>query len=65
MRSRERAPWWKRRLGAWGRACVVLVLASLAVGVTVERSDVLLALQCVLLGAAAACYLVGLVRSAD
>jgi hypothetical protein len=62
---RERAPWWRRRLGPWGIACAALVLVSIGLGLVVDRSPGWLALQGGLLGLAAACYLVGLVRSPD
>jgi hypothetical protein len=63
--SRERAPWWRRRLGAWGAACAVLVLTSIGIGFLAERTTTTLAVQGALLVVAAACYLVGLVRSPD
>ncbi|MGL6278488.1 MAG: hypothetical protein ACRC50_02905 [Gaiella sp.] len=63
--TQERAPWWRRRLGPWGAACAVLVLVSIALGVPTDRNGPALAVQGALLVAAAACYLVGLVRSPD
>lgn len=62
---RGRAPWWRRRLGAWGTVSVVLVLASIGLGFALERTPPALALEGALLAGAAACYLVGLVRSSD
>jgi hypothetical protein len=63
--SRDRAPWWRRRLGPWGAVCAVLVLASIGIGIVAERTETTLAVQGALLVVAAACYLTGLVRSPD
>ncbi len=62
---RERAAWWKRRLGPWGVASVLLVLASITLGFVLERTPGALAVEGALLAGAATCYLVGLVRSPD
>lgn len=62
---RERAPWWRRRLGGWGSACAALVLGAIAVGFAADRTAGWLALQGGLLSAGAVAYLVGLVRSPD
>jgi hypothetical protein len=63
--TRERAPWWRRRLGAWGAACAVLVLLSIGLGLVGSRTTPWLTVQGILLATAAACYVVGLVRSPD
>jgi hypothetical protein len=63
--SRERAPWWRRRLGRWGVVCAVLVFCSIGLGVALDRDGRVVAIQLTLLGLAAAAYLVGLVRSPD
>jgi hypothetical protein len=62
---RERAPWWRRRLGRWGVLCGVLVLCSIGLGVVLDRDRPVVATQLTLLGLAAVLYLVGLVRSPD
>lgn len=60
----QRAPWWRRSLGAWGVACAVLVVAAVVVGVF-GRSDSAERVQLALLTGAAVAYLVGVVRSPD
>lgn len=61
----ERAPWWRRRLGAWGVACAALVLVSIGMGIVGSRTTPWLTVQGILLATAAACYVIGLVRSPD
>jgi len=62
---RERAPWYRRRLGALGRVAVALVVAAAIVGFVTPRQGVGLAVQAALVICAAAAYLVALVRSPD
>jgi hypothetical protein len=62
---RERAPWYRRRLGGLGRVAVVLVVASAAVGFLGPGDGGWRVLQLGLVVAAAATYLVALVRSPD
>lgn len=57
---RDRAPWWRRSLGRWGIACAALVVVALALGFVAPRGA-----QLLVLGAAAGCYLLGLLRSPD
>lgn len=62
---RTRAPWYRRRLGAFGRLAVALVALAALVGFTAPREGGWLAVQAALVVAAAAAYLVGLLRSPD
>lgn len=62
---RERAPWYRRRLGALGRVAVALVVAAAIVGFAGPGEGAWLALQAALVGAAVLAYVVGLVRSPD
>jgi hypothetical protein len=62
---RERAPWYRRRLGRLGRLAVVLVVASAAVGFLSSAEGSWRLIQVGLVIAAAAAYLVALVRSPD
>jgi len=62
---RERAPWYRRRVGSLGRVSVGLVVVAALVGFAAPREGAWRALQAVLVIAAAAAYLVALVRSPD
>ena len=62
---RERAPWYRRRLGALGRVAVALVVAAAIVGFAGPDNRTWFVLQATLVGAAVLVYLVGLVRSPD
>lgn len=63
--SRERKPWYDRRLGPWGRWAAVLVISSIVLGFALPRTAEWLAIEGALLLGGATCYLVGLVRSPD
>jgi len=62
---RERAPWYRRRIGRYGLVAVVLVASSAIVGFATHGSGRWHAVQAALLAGAAAAYLVGLLRSPD
>lgn len=62
---RERAPWYRRRIGRHGAVAVTLVAASAIVGFVTHGSVGWHAVQAALLVGGAATYLVGLVRSPD
>lgn len=62
---RERAPWYRRRLGALGRVAVVLVVGSALVGFAAPDTDAWRVLQVALALGAAVAYFAGLVRSPD
>lgn len=62
---RERAPWYRRRLGSLGRLAVVLVAAAALLGFAAPRETAWLVVQTGLVVAATAAYLVALVRSPD
>jgi hypothetical protein len=62
---RERAPWYRRRLGVLGRVAVALVVASAAVGFVAPATTGWRSLQVALAVGAAVAYLAGLVRSPD
>ena len=62
---RERAPWYRRRVGALGRVAVVLVVAAAVVGFAGPDGGAWVVLQAALVGAATLAYLVALVRSPD
>ncbi len=61
----QRAPWYRRRVGALGRVAVVLVVAAALVGFVAPRTDGWLVVQATLAVLATAAYLVALVRSPD
>jgi len=62
---RERAPWYRRRVGRHGAVAVALVASSAIVGFARHGSGAWHAVQAALLVGGAAAYLVGLVRSPD
>jgi hypothetical protein len=62
---RERAPWYRRRVGVHGAIAVALIASSAVVGFDGHGSGRWHAVQAVLLVAGAAAYLLGLVRSPD
>ena len=62
---RQRAPWYRRRVGVLGRVAVALVVTAALVGFSTPRTGGWLALQAALVGLATAAYLVALVRSPD
>lgn len=62
---RERAPWYRRRVGRLGALSVGLIAAAAIVGFATPQDGAWLALQAGLVTAAAAAYLVALVRSPD
>ena len=62
---RERAPWYRRRIGRHGKVAVVLVVASALVGFATHGAGGWPAVQAALLVGGAAAYLLGLVRSPD
>lgn len=62
---RERAPWYRRRIGVHGAVAAALIVASAVVGFATHGSGDWYAVQAVLLVAGAAAYLLGLVRSSD
>jgi hypothetical protein len=62
---RERAPWYRRRLGVLGRIAVALVVASAATGFVAPATAGWRALQVALAVAAAIAYLTALIRSPD
>jgi hypothetical protein len=62
---RERAPWYRRRLGVLGRVAVALVVASAAVGFVAPSTTGWRTLQVALAVAAAIAYFAALIRSPD
>jgi hypothetical protein len=62
---RERAPWYRRRVGLHGAIAVALIASSAIIGFTTHGTGNWHAVQAVLLLAAAAAYLLGLARSPD
>lgn len=62
---RTRAPWYRRRLGAFGRLAVVLAVVAALVGFAAPREGGWLAVQAALVVGAAVAYLAALVRSPD
>ncbi len=62
---RERAPWYRRRVGLLGGVAVALVASSAIVGFATHGSGGWHAVQAALLIGGAAAYLVGLARSPD
>jgi hypothetical protein len=62
---RERAPWYRRRIGLYGAVAVAFVAWSALVGFVTHGSGGWHAVQAALLVCGAAAYLVGLVRSPD
>jgi hypothetical protein len=62
---RERAPWYRRRIGLHGAVAVTLVAGSAIVGFVSHGSGGWRTVQAALLLAGAAAYLVGLLRSPD
>jgi hypothetical protein len=62
---RERAPWYRRRVGVHGAVAAGLIASSAIVGFATHGSGAWHAVQAALLVGGAAAYLVGLVRSRD
>ena len=62
---RDRAPWYRRRIGLHGVVAVIFVASSAIVGFVRHGSGVWHAVQAALLVCGAAAYVVGLVRSPD
>ncbi len=62
---RDRAPWYRRRVGVYGWVAAALTSASGIVGLTTHGSGGSRSAQAALLVAGAAAYLAGLVRSPD
>lgn len=62
---RNRAPWYRRRVGRLGQLAVALVAAAAVVGFAAPRDLAWVVLQASLVICATAAYLVGLVRSPD
>lgn len=62
---RERAPWYRRRVGVYGWVAAALTAASGIVGFVTHESGGWRSAQAGLLVAGAAAYLAGLVRSPD
>ena len=62
---RQRAPWYRRRVGALGRVAVALVVTAALVGFSAPRTDRWLAVQAALVGLATAAYFLALARSPD
>jgi hypothetical protein len=62
---RQRAPWYRRRVGLHGAVAVALVVSSALVGFVTHGSGRWHAVQAALLVGGAAAYLLGLVRSPD
>ena len=62
---RDRAPWYRRRVGRLGQLAVALVAAAALVGFAAPREGPWLALQGVLVVGATAAYVIALVRSPD
>jgi hypothetical protein len=62
---RDRAPWYRRRVGRHGVVAVALIASSAVVGFATHGSGGWRAVQAALLLGGAAAYLVGLVRSPD
>ena len=63
--NRNRAPWYRRRLGVLGRVAVALVVSAAVVGFAAPRTDAWLAVQATLVVLATGVYLLALVRSPD
>jgi hypothetical protein len=61
---RERAPWYRRRVGVHGAVGAGLIASSAIVGFAAQGSG-WRAIQAALLVCGAAAYLIGLVRSRD
>jgi hypothetical protein len=62
---RERASWYRRRIGLHGAVAVVLVVASAVIGFATHGTGGWHAVQAALVVGGAAVYLLGLVRSPD
>ena len=62
---RQRAPWYRRRVGRHGAVAVALLVASAIVGFATHGSGAWHAVEAVLAVGGAAAYLLGLVRSPD
>ena len=62
---RDRAPWYRRRVGRLGGLAVALVAAAALVGFAAPRETAWFALQVVLVVGATAAYVLALVRSPD
>lgn len=62
---RERAPWYRRRVGLHGAVAVGLIAAAAIIGFVTHGSGGWHAVQAILLAVGAAVYLLGLVRSPD
>lgn len=62
---RQRAPWYRRRVGRLGGLAVALVAVAALVGFLAPRERGWTALQAVLVAGAATAYLLALLRSPD
>jgi len=62
---RDRAPWYRRRIGLHGAVAVAFVVSSAAVGFVMHGDGRWHAVQAALLVCGAAAYLLGLARSPD
>ena len=62
---RQRAPWYRRRIGPLGGVCAALVVAAATVGFLGPGTGAWRVLQLTLVAAAAGLYVVALVRSPD
>ena len=62
---RDRAPWYRRRVGRLGQLAVALVVVAALIGFAAPRENAWLALQALLVVGATAAYVLALVRSPD
>jgi hypothetical protein len=62
---RERAPWYRRRVGLPGAVAVALIASSAIIGFATHGSGSSRTVQAALLLGGAAAYLIGLARSPD